>query len=134
MYMGTPAEPLAHAIANAKPQLVELPGKVACKVRDTIAGLVAAYRASAEVGDATWLSTCVKALLDSGRGANVVVWIVEPPTRPGVPREKEQTNRVIRGKRIRAALAWFKARVSVVDPTRDACPTALRVQRLRTGR
>lgn len=132
-YTGTPDQPFAHAIAHAKAQLAELPGKVGRKVRDTIAGLVAAYRSSADGSDATWLPACVSSLLDSKRDVTVVVWILEPPARPGVPLAKQKTNRKVRDDRIRAALAWFSPRVFVVDPTREPCRTGLRVARLSTS-
>lgn len=128
VYTGTPSEPYAHAIENKKAQVESLPHKVACKVRDTIAGLVAAHR-SAEPPE-RWLMACVEAMRNPARAMRVVVWIVEPDRRPGEPETKRKANRKTRDALIRAALSWLKAKVTVLDPSRETCVTELDVRRL----
>ena len=130
VYMGPAGDPSHDAIVHKRPQLSELPDKVGRKVRDTIAGVVAAYR-SAAVGDEEWpwLDKCVRALLERSKPVHVVVWIVEPGSRPGEPESKQKARKTERNDRIRKALVWLTRRVSVVNPVRGPCPTGIKVTR-----
>lgn len=133
VYMGEPSAPHRDAIAKSREQLAELPKKVGQKVRDTIAGLVGAYRCSESGTPKPWLKSCVDALVGTSHGVHVVVWIVEPASRPGEPDDKRKARRRTRRDRIKAALGWLTRWVSVLDPVRDGCPTGLSVKRLSTG-
>ncbi len=132
VYMGEPSAPHREAIAKSREQLAELPNKIGQKVRDTVAGLLGAYRRTEAGTPQPWLKSCVDALVGTSR-VHVVVWILEPASRPGEPHGKRAMRKKVRHDRIEATLEWLTSLVSVLDPARDRCPTGLSVKRLPTG-
>ena len=107
-----------HAIDTKQRQTSALPLSIACKVRDTIAGLVGASRK----GSADWVDGCVGRLRDRARPIWVIAWIVDAAPRPAEPDKKRMVWQGIRRKRLEQKLAWLTSKVLLHSPLSTSLP------------
>jgi hypothetical protein len=91
-----------HPIESKGIQPKALPLDIACKVRDSVAGLVGASR----VREESWVRTCADLLLNPRRQLIVIAWIEDAAPRPAEPRAKRDVWHV----------SWLTQKVSVTSP------------------
>lgn len=101
-----------HPIETKQRQLLALPLAIACKVRDTIAGLVGASR----LADEPWVGTCARLLLEPKRSVYVVAWIMDAAPRVAEPLRKREIWQKERSDRLKQRLSWLTPHVAVASP------------------
>lgn len=101
-----------HAIETKRRYDEGLPLAIACKMRDTIAGLVGAGKRTSN----PWTDTCHRILLRPNGLVHVVAWIEPPALRPSEPRNKGIVRDKVLIDNIKRLLSWLTAHVIVTSP------------------
>ncbi|KYF84047.1 hypothetical protein BE20_28340 [Sorangium cellulosum] len=101
-----------YPIETKKRQPHELPIAIACKVRDTVAGLVGAGRQRAE----PWVESCARLLVERKARVHVIAWIADPELRAAEPIKKREIWQKERSDRLRQRLSWLTPYVTVASP------------------
>ncbi|KYG07072.1 hypothetical protein BE21_31220 [Sorangium cellulosum] len=101
-----------YPIETKKRQPHELPIAIACKVRDTVAGLVGAGRQ----GAAPWVESCARLLVEQKARVHVIAWIADPDLRAAEPIKKREIWQKERSDRLKQRLSWLTPYVTVASP------------------
>ncbi|WP_437939327.1 hypothetical protein [Sorangium sp. So ce341] len=101
-----------YPIETKKRQPHELPIAIACKVRDTVAGLVGAGRQGAE----PWVESCARLLVERKARVHVIAWIADPDLRAAEPIKKREIWQKERSDRLKQRLSWLTRYVTVASP------------------
>lgn len=107
-----------YAAENAYRQEVELPLEIGLKVRDTLAGILAAHR----LAPMAWTEAAMAALTVRSNRLHVVAWISEDrPKHAGDRRYHTKTTNV-RTHQLQERLAWLTRYVWADDPINPCSP------------
>ncbi|XXX78678.1 hypothetical protein WMF30_07870 [Sorangium sp. So ce134] len=101
-----------HPIEAKRRQPLELPIAIACKVRDTVAGLVGAGRLGAE----PWVEGCARLIVERKARVHVIAWIADPDLRAAEPIKKREIWQKERSDRLKQRLSWLTPHVTVASP------------------
>ncbi len=101
-----------YPIETKKRQPHELPLAIACKVRDTVAGLVGAGKLGAE----SWVEICARLLVEQKPRVHVIAWIADPDLRAAEPINKRKIWQKERSDRLKQRLSWLTPYVTVASP------------------
>ncbi|WP_433933852.1 hypothetical protein AB3662_05430 [Sorangium cellulosum] len=101
-----------YPIETKRRQPHALPLAIACKVRDTVAGLVGAGRLGAE----PWVESCARLLVERKLRVHVVAWIADPDLRAAEPIKKREVWQKERSDRLKQRLSWLTPYVTVASP------------------
>lgn len=93
-------------------QTLELPVTIACKVRDTIAGLIGAGK----LGTAPWVESCARLLIEREPRVHVIAWIADPDLRAAEPIGKREAWQKTRSDQLKQRLSWLTPYVTVTSP------------------
>ncbi|WP_437929095.1 hypothetical protein WMF37_07430 [Sorangium sp. So ce291] len=101
-----------YPIEAKKRQPHELPIAIACKVRDTVAGLVGAGKLGVE----PWVEICARLLVERKPCVHVIAWIADPDLRAAEPIKKREIWQKERSDRLKQRLSWLTPYVTVASP------------------
>lgn len=93
-------------------QTLELPVTIACKVRDTIAGLIGAGK----LGAGPWVERCARLLIEREPRVYVIAWIADPDLRAAEPIGKRKAWQETRSDQLKQRLSWLTPYVTVTSP------------------
>lgn len=100
----------------------ELATEVAEKVRDSVAGVLGAYRTAGEWRP--W-QPFVRGLWRRGCPIRVILWLEEDPM-PG-PQARRRNAAQVRARLLKDRLRWLTTKVLVISQATDGCPDGLTV-------
>ncbi|WP_437308457.1 hypothetical protein [Sorangium sp. So ce388] len=101
-----------YPIETKRRQLHELPLRIACKVRDTVTGLVGAGR----LGKALWAQECARLIVKPRPCVFVIAWIEDAELRAAEPIKKREIWQKERSDRLKQRLSWLTPHVTVASP------------------
>lgn len=107
------------AVQNAFRQETELPLEVGLKVRDSLSGVLGAYRASRRWQE---VEPFARALHDRRLPVRVIAWILEDSPAGRRDRRKQSAVSSVRLGQLKSRLAWLTPQVWVDDPLQPSVP------------